>query len=211
MKTIKEHIDHIENFLFEADKLIHDSSFKTSIRFKTSAILFNIVIDHTSACLLLLKSEKYSSVSALLRVIYEGLVRALWIKNCATDVEVSLFLERDKILKNSQEEYHARELVEAVDKVLDAENIFSVLHKKFWKIYCSFTHGGIEQINRNINKECIQLNYSNEEIVLFSQFILCFAMFSVIQIGEIIGKEKEADELISQFLPAVDPTFLELT
>jgi len=208
MKTVKEHIDHIEIFLSEADKLIHDSSFKTSIKLKTSAILFNIVIDHASACVLLLKAEKYSSVSALLRVIYENLVRALWIKNCATEVEVSLFLEKDKVLKNPNKEYHSSELVEAVDKVVDAENIFSVLHKKFWKIYCSFTHGGIEQINRNINKECIQLNYNDEEIILFSQFILCFSMFSLIQISEITGKEKEVDELISRFLPAEGLTFI---
>lgn len=196
-----EYIERAETFLLEADAILHGSSFNNAKKLKISGILLSITIDHISGGFVLLKAKKYSSVSALLRIIYEGFIRAIWIKNCATENEIELFLKKDEMVKSNKKKYTTKELVEAVDKTLDANNIFTLIHTKYWSMYCSLTHGGIEQLNRNINKDRIEQNYSNAEIIFFSEFMFSCAMFAVIQVGEIIGKSKEIDDLINGYVP----------
>ena len=205
------YIERAEEFLLKADKILHDSNFKNILKLKISGILLSIVIDHVSAGFVLYKEKKYNSMFALIRIIYESLLRAIWVKNCATEREVELFLEYDEVLKAKGKKYSAKELVTAVDGVLEANNIFSKIHS-YWARYCSFTHSGVEQIKRNIHKNNIIQNHSDFEIQFYAKFMLSCGMFAIIQIGDLTDKSKDIDNLISEFaaFSEIDPSITQM-
>ena len=65
-------------------------------RDKFSIMLNDVVFDHQRAVFDLVKLGHLRSAAALLRVIFEAHVKAIWIYYCASDKEISAF-KKDKI------------------------------------------------------------------------------------------------------------------
>lgn len=204
MITIKELIVQIEKFLAEADIIIDGSKSNGTIRLIYSSALLKLVMEHLHAYLALVKMGRYSTCCALQRVIYEGFIRALWIKSCATDEEINLFMEHDRLYKTQKNskgkfiEYNLKELAKIIVPHL-GDDISVKIYEKFGKIFNSFTHGGLEQIRRNSSNGYIESNHQEYEIKFLAEFGFGFAMLCLIQIGEIISKKEEVDKLIFQF------------
>ena len=79
-------------------------------RNRVAGALFDIVLDHANAIMILIENEIYSSAYALARPLFEGFVRASWLLNCSTDDEIELLVEKDKFKKSFGE------MLECVEK-----------------------------------------------------------------------------------------------
>lgn len=102
------------------------------------------VIEHHESIILLVRNEKYGSAFALLRPVYESVLRACWVNACATDVQV-----RD--LRSADEHHkifpHSAELFSQVDGAYGLNEQLQKLKGK-WEAMCSYTHSGLRQLAR---------------------------------------------------------------
>src|SRR5215469_13532729 len=62
-------------------------------RVSTAVAFCNLGLDHHSAIIVLFRRNLYGSGLALVRSIFEAMLRAHWIAGCATDAEVDQFAE----------------------------------------------------------------------------------------------------------------------
>jgi hypothetical protein len=62
--------------------------------------LFDISIEHATSIVILIENDKFGSAYTLARPLIETFIRGAWVQNCATQVEVERFSQRDKIKKD---------------------------------------------------------------------------------------------------------------
>lgn len=53
-------------------------------------------LDHHRAIILRMRSELYGSAMALVRIVFEAMIRAHWVAKCASDAQVEQLAEDDK-------------------------------------------------------------------------------------------------------------------
>ena len=128
-------------------------------RILLSVLCYDLVIEHHVGIATLLQSKVNGSAFALVRPLFEGFVRGAWLRHCATDAEVDRYVVNDRI------DHEFGELVEAVEGV-DAfrVGVFSRLKNSAWRAMNSYTHGGMQQIDRRRTGSYIQPNYPHEAI-----------------------------------------------
>ncbi len=63
-------------------------TFQNSKRYKASKILCGIIFEHAQSSKMLIASGNFSSAISLVRLQYEGLVRAMWLLYSASDIAV---------------------------------------------------------------------------------------------------------------------------
>ena len=89
MKKLK----HARRILSQINHEIDGVEFESKDeRNRVSGALFDTVLDHANAIIVLIENRIYSSAYALVRPLFEGFVRATWLLNCATDDEIELQL-----------------------------------------------------------------------------------------------------------------------
>ena len=72
---------------------VHERELPANQRVQAAAGCLAIAQDHHHAIVVLLESQLYASVFALVRVEFEAYVRGEWLSLCASDTEVSRFLK----------------------------------------------------------------------------------------------------------------------
>lgn len=99
---------------------------------------------------------------ALLRPIYEALVRSWFILYAASDKEIASHIEG----KDFDEKMVG--LVKRVEQVhgLRHDGFLELVRKNYWRTLNGFTHGGTEQLSRRINATNLGHIYSESDAVL---------------------------------------------
>jgi hypothetical protein len=127
-------------------------------RMRAAAKLFGIAQDHHFAIVLLLRHTFYSSSVALLRSVYEAYLRGVWLKHCATDVQVQSFIEGNDPPKNNN-------LIAAIEDLPEfGKDTFSRIKKSAWKAWCDFAHTGGLHLERWESEEGIEPNFDPVEV-----------------------------------------------
>ncbi len=185
---------------------LNDLEISTSRRIRLSVGCYDQVFEHHIAICLLLRSKVYGSAFALVRPVFEGFVRGVWLKNSASDVELEKYYGDTLDLTFGQ-------LLDRVEKYLGFESgMLSSLKKSSWKAMSSYTHGGVLQASRRYTKEFIEPSYSDEEIIEVLKISGAFALLAFQQIAseanrldlaEEAGKKLAAERL---FLQNVGPS-----
>jgi hypothetical protein len=158
---------------------------KTSV--KVAATLLNVTIDHAQGIYHLLDKGVYPSASALLRVIFETYIRAMWLEKCATDEQIVTFIEDDKILNEKKRAIHFSTMVSDVEEKYELPPYFTEIQKNTWSGLNSLTHGGMIQLHRYFDGKTIQHRYNDElinEAIQFSTFITCMAFAAFIDLSD---------------------------
>src|SRR3984957_11270495 len=119
------------------------------------------IIEHHESIILLVRNEKYGSAFALLRPVYESVLRACWVNACATDAQV-----RD--LRSADEHHkifpYSAELFSQLDRAYGLNEQLQKLKGK-WEAMCSYTHSGLRQLARRGFRGAKQHGYSPRAII----------------------------------------------
>jgi hypothetical protein len=144
---------------------------------------FDVVFEHFTGITVLIEKKVNGSAFALVRSIFETFVRAVWLKDCASDEELAAF-ERDERGRNF-------DLILAKIEELDAfkSGTLSDLKKQAWSAMNSYTHGGIHQVARRVKGNAIDPNYLDGEIIEVLRMGQMFALLAFIQIVLVAGRE----------------------
>ena len=125
------------------------------------ASYLDTVIEHHESIVLLVRNEKYGSAFALLRPVYESVLRACWVNACATDAQV-----RDL---RSIDEHHkifppSAALFAQLDSAYGLNEQLQKLRDK-WEAMCSYTHSGLRQLARRGFRGARQHGYSPRAVI----------------------------------------------
>lgn len=157
-KDLKEHLIRCEKAIQSIKPILGQHGFPAESRNLTVIGFISWLIEHHEAILLLTTHDMPGSATALLRPVVEGSYRALWINLPATDTEVKIFTEKDKI------DLNFGEIATALDGAYGTAGFFQGLKDRTWKHLNSYTHGGMLQIGRRFTKNEVANNYTDDEI-----------------------------------------------
>ena len=132
------------------------------------------------------------AAGCLVRPTFETYIRGLWLKNCATDTEVTDFIA-DKPLKpigNLLEEIEANEGYN--------EGVLSNIKKSSWAAMCSYAHGGYLQAVRRNTPDQIAPNYSPHERTEVMRFASAIAVLAACEIFELANREDLAGQCLQR-------------
>lgn len=135
------------------------------------------VAEHHEAIVLLVRHRLYGSAFSLVRPLFETYILGVWLRHCASDVELADF-QAGKIKKSFS------------DLIIDIEShegyaagVLADVKRNSWDAMNDFTHGGFRQVVRRNTADSIASNYSTEEIreaINFSGAIGLLAAMEVI-------------------------------
>jgi hypothetical protein len=111
----------------------------------------NLSLDHHQAILLLMKSQLYGSALALVRLVFEAMIRAHWVAQCASENQINEAAENDDFKFPKMDD-----MVTAVDQAYSdpndkPSNFFRQAKKDAWKATNSYTHSGLRQLARQFS------------------------------------------------------------
>jgi hypothetical protein len=185
-------LNHARRLLAQIDKELDGIQFiSNDDRNRVSGALFDIVLDHAKAVIVLFESKIYPSAFALARPLFEGFVRASWLLNCATEDDIDRFIKKDK-LSNS-----FGKMLECVEKKKEWPETLTQAKKNVWNAMHSYTHGGLNQVSRRIKSSTIEPVVDEEEInelICFSELISFLSFTEIIEMSKVSNSKNEVLE-----------------
>ena len=173
--SVQDAIDKSKAVADAIDRDLNGVILPATDRDQLSAALLDQVHEHHRAIHLLLQSGLTGSAFSLVRIMFETMVRGIWLKYSATDEEVEKF-------KADRLEKYLQDIIDQVEAQFGAENgALSKIKEKAWKAMCSYAHGGYFQAVRRLTEDHITPNYGNEEkieVVKLSDF--CFLLSAIV-------------------------------
>ncbi|MHA5498410.1 DUF6988 family protein [Pseudomonas aeruginosa] len=158
--------------------------FDDSSRLRAVRAVASLGFEHAQSLKYLTAAGLCTSASALLRVQYESLVRAIWMHHCATDQDVELMLAeltRETAKQASKIPMLSRMLdeIEAKAPHVPVAGLRQFKHYS-WKPLSSYVHGGIHAVNRHgkgfpVELALMQVRHSNGLLGIAGNLLLIIA------------------------------------
>lgn len=160
---------------------------------------YDVAIEHHIGIAALLRSRIIGSALALVRPLFETFVRSVWLRHCATDEQIGLYVSDRLDLQFWQ-------ILESVEKIDGfGGSVLSGLKKNAWRAMNSYTHGGIQQAGRRTSGAYIEPDFSTEEIVEVIKLAGSFCLLAFQQVA-IEAKRMDLAELALERLRGVGGT-----
>lgn len=156
--------------------------FPVNKRLLIAIAALDVVLDHFTGITALIEKRVYGAAFALARPLFETFVRAVWLKDCGADKDLTKF-ERDQFSRSFGQALKEIEQLESFKS-----GALSSLKKQAWSAMSSYTHGGYQQIARRVKGKTIDPNYTDDEIIEVLRLSQTFAMMAFIQIVLVAGR-----------------------
>ena len=118
----------------------------------------NLALDHHAAIIFLMRNGRFGSALALVRVVFEIMLRAHWVVGCATAEEV------DKVAEDHDFDIMSRVDADRIDKAFNTNGFFRQAKTDAWKAMNAYTHSGLRQLVRQFSKDRVEGSYKTEEL-----------------------------------------------
>lgn len=155
----------------------------------------DVALEHQMGIEALARFGLYGSMLALLRVLFEALIRGIWIARCATDTEVEYFRTNDKIKDDKSFETL---VIETEAGIGNTTKTLLKVKQQSWKELNSFTHTGMLQIARRHGDGTLGPNYSVEDVVRALNGAGVLGLLAAIEMATIAGIEALAIETLER-------------
>jgi hypothetical protein len=195
-----EQLDKANTFGESLRLAVHERSLPATSRVRAAGSCFSIAQDHHHAIVVLLGAQLYASCFALLRVEFEAYVRGEWLALCATDAEVSAFLNGDEPPKIDLM-LSALETTEAFK-----ERRLTQIKKANWRALCSYTHTGGIHVQRWNTADGIEANYSVAELLEMLRFADIVASLSVLGVLALANDVDASQKVLEHLKARVEAT-----
>ncbi|MBJ6799871.1 DUF6988 family protein [Geomonas propionica] len=165
------------------DDSIHGARISTGKRDLIAGGCFDVVLEHQKSITLLVEAHLFGSGFALLRAVFEGYVRGLWILYAASDEDVIKFFE-DKV------DISVAQMINKIEELPSFDvHVLSTIKGSSFSSMCSYTHGGWSQIGRRFNNKYIESNYSEEEVDEVLDFANILALLAAHEISKMTNNQ----------------------
>lgn len=161
-------------------KVVHGAQISTEDKYRVSAALFNISLQHANAIVVLIDSGLTSSAFALVRPMFETYVRASWIFNCAQGAVVERLVSEDEFKENLPS------MLRDLDGVRNLKGYLAHFGTNLSGLH-SYTHGGLRLIAQNLTEKDIGQAFPDSEVVNMLKFASVISFLSFTGISELAG------------------------
>jgi len=128
----------------------------------------DIALEHHKAIWLLTDAQLNGSAFALVRLVYDALLRALWINKVATEEQVEQ-ATRDELkfppMRALRDDIKKAYFGDAQPEEAGTGDKFLQMLKEIWRASSSYTHSGALQIGRRFTGDKVKPNYSEGNII----------------------------------------------
>lgn len=168
-------------------------TFETTNRLRVAVALLHLSLEHQTGIHSLVNLGVIGSAFALLRPQFEAYVRGVWYHRCATDTQVSLFIDGEQPPKINL-------LIEEIEK-LEAfdEKLLSATKHQIWTNLNDFTHGGTIQVKARCTVDEIAQNYREEHIANLLTASASWSLLAGVALAAAVGTEALARQFHSTF------------
>lgn len=183
--------------------------FDESNRLRAVRAVASLGFEHAQSLKYLTAAGLCTSASALLRVQYESLVRAIWMHHCATEQDVELMLA-ELTRESAKQASKIPMLSRMLDEIeVKAPHVPVAALREFkhysWKPLSSYVHGGIHAVNRHgrgfpMELALMQIRHSNGLLGVAGNLLLIIAGIPA-EAGIMAGIYKE----FADCLPPAEP------
>ena len=138
---------------------LHGLRLKSDLRSRAAAACFAVAQQHHNAILILVGNQPplYASAFALFRLLVEATIRGHWLSHCASDEQVSNFVEPQR------QQLDTASMMKAIDNkvalVGDTWSSHKSIYEKHWSALSAYTHTGDLQIQHWLTTKDIEANY----------------------------------------------------
>lgn len=174
-----ERIAAAEKFGAELHRLTNEIEMWQTEKNRAAAASFAIAQDHHVAIVFLMKNTFYSSSFALLRSLFEAYLRGVWLKHCATDTQVSAFLQGGEPPKTMVAEIESTETF--------SSGVLSRIKKENWSAMCAFTHTGGLHLQRWQSQDSVEPTFAPREL---EECLNCAELFGTMAGLELVQLSK---------------------
>jgi uncharacterized protein DUF6988 len=157
-------------------------------------------LEHHEAICLLRERELTGAALAIIRLLYDAMFRALWIRAVATEEQVEqasreeLNWLRIRIRDDIKRAYFGTP--EDPKKAAKLDNLFDSL-EQLWKVLCSYTHSGALQLSRRFTFDQVKPDYSPREIAEALNSATIGLLFCLHLLFRSMGAHNEAEETVT--------------
>ncbi|MGE8360332.1 DUF6988 family protein [Pseudomonas sp.] len=183
--------------------------FDNSSRLRAVRSVASLGFEHAQSLKYLTAAGLCTSASALLRVQYESLVRAIWLHHCATNQDVELMLAEltHETAKQASKMPMLSRMLDEIEAKASHVPVASLREFKHysWKPLSSYVHGGIHAVRRHgrgfpVELAVMQIRQSNGLLGLAGNLLLIIAGIPA-EAGVMAGIYKE----FTDCLPPAEP------
>lgn len=171
-----ERIEAANKFGASLNALANEVQMTPDKRNRAAAAAFAIAQDHQAAIVLLLERTLYSSSFALLRCLFEAYLRGLWLRHCASDAQVTDFIDGRKPPKTIVAE------IEDTDAFRHGE--LSRIKKGAWQTLCDFTHTGGLHLKHWQSADAIEPNFDAAKLENCLNFAELFGAMATLEMAQ---------------------------
>lgn len=174
--------DLLKNRSFSRDR-------KTLLLVGTTTVAF----DYHESMFLLIEAGHPTSAFALIRNLFDIIVRSLYVFSHFSEEQVEKYLEDSKFDLPGM-----KVMCEAIDARFGLDGAFETLRQRTWKTMNSFSHGGGLQLSRQFKSDEIAPDFTDGEIAEVLNAATSFLMLIVrpLLVQGKLDKEVEAFEKI---------------
>ena len=159
MRETEEHLLTAEAAIQKAKTVLERHEYKGTLQTYVTLGFISQLLEHHDAALLLIKHDFLGTAFSLTRAAVEGMFRALWLDNCATEHQVKKFVEKDKFrLKTA-------DVAVEVDEKFETNGYFARLQKRSWDVLNSLAHTGRVQLTHRFTGSLTKPSYTDVHIV----------------------------------------------
>lgn len=151
-------------------ELLERRQFSNDIKTTLVVAYVDTALEHHEAIGLLAKSQLYGSAFAFVRLVWDAMLRALWINKVADPEQIEqasrdeLKWRMDQVHIDVKQSYFGYTQKDDVTLAEQADECFERV-KEVWKAGCSYTHSGALQLARRFTFDEMKPNYTEHEIV----------------------------------------------
>ncbi|MCL1093553.1 DUF6988 family protein [Shewanella kaireitica] len=172
----------------------------SKVSVKAAATLFAVTLDHAQGIKNCLIGEAYPPAFALLRVLFETYIRAMWLEKCADEKQLDKFINEDEVVSKKNKNLYFKDMILEVESLHEFPAYFSEIAKYTWDGLNSITHSGSIQLHNNFNGRTIQSCYDDEHIneaLEFSAMISCMAYAGLCDLATSSNAGLESEKLMT--------------
>ena len=152
----------------------------------------DLAIEHGAGICILATHEHYGPMFALIRVIYESVVRGLWLVYCPED-----FVKFESGEMSSRHQTGFKDLIRKIEaRINKPGSALMQLAEKHYRFLSDLTHTGYQHISRRHSPDYMGANYPENEIRVVISLTGCFILIA----GSTLASRCESPEIAEQFI-----------
>jgi len=160
-------------------------------------------LEHHEAIWRLRESALNGSALAMVRLVWDAMLRAVWLNACATDEQVEQASRDELMFPMGDVRGDIKRIYfgtpEDAENAAKLDKMFDNLAKT-WKILCSYTHSGALQLTRRFTFDQVKPSYTEHEIAQALSAATAALLFSFVFLFKSLKLDEETDDTITMRL-----------